>query len=641
MLKSPRVLVLGGSGAVGRRLIADLARTRPDLAVTLASRRPEAVTDLPPGVVRLALDVEDRDAVRTALETHDLAVVTTGPFGRFGASIHKLCVEAGVDVVDINDSHTAATAILDLDRACRGRGVRILTGMGFVPGLSTLLLCRLARNRRNPTSHDYVQRLYMGARNGGGPSNAHVLLEGFRRRLPALANGRTVDSPASWSGAGSRVRFPGSKKPLGLLPFANPEAVTLPATGGTEHFGIRTLDSRYHVQFLPRWLVRTLSVSGVTGRAGVLETLARSFHRSGERMRTRADADDMTTLIVEPADGGEGLMVHGPIATSHLTAAMAAAAVLYHLEQGTALAPGVFPVERLLATDPDADDRFAAVLAGRGVAVVPAVHAPDDHRGQAGDSSTSDGTPQSLRHFGCCWYSLPAVPPAVKRRQQDCLKRSDLWRAVGERCSPAVRLVLLARMQRRARRYRALLTAQTLPLRTDPGTAARIVHDFALFAAGYTEARLVLGEAACDLYSAMFLDSGAMEMAWLWPSGRVLAGAADPPAVLAAYLRAYVDTSVAMGVMEARWSETDGGFRLEVERCTYALMLERLECPELGGLVRAMEVAAIRDLAMPCGLDVAWAQGGTPGTGVLTATPAVRAAGAASHALSLAEKVLP
>lgn len=64
-----RVLVIGGAGFVGRRVVAQL-QAAGDFAITSASRRPRSM----PGVQALSLDARDSDALRTVLRDHDAVV---------------------------------------------------------------------------------------------------------------------------------------------------------------------------------------------------------------------------------------------------------------------------------------------------------------------------------------------------------------------------------------------------------------------------------------------------------------------------------------------------------------------------------------------------------------------------------------
>lgn len=616
MVTSPNILVIGGSGIVGRIIAASLAELLPNAVVTTASRRRIPDSDQSGRLRHLEIDASQPESLRSALVGRDLAIIAMGPFDRYGASIHRICIEAGVDIVDINDSIAATREIIAAAPHACARGVRILTGMGLAPGLSTLLLFKLARSGKF-ASDDYLLRLYMGALNVGGPTSAAILLNGFVDRLPALVDGEQIMAGGLWTGRLSTYRFPGGGGAVRLLPFASPEVETLTRDGEAGRLGVRSLDWRYHVQFLPAGFAHALAVSGAIRSHPIFGALSQMFHRSGERMRRKKDADDTTTLVVARADGSDALVVHGPVATSHLTAMTAVGASLHLIGLGRALAPGVYSLERLLAQDPAVESTLDDLLTRRGVVVTkPFLDAAAAHRAVFGDSATFDGTAQSLQHFGKCWYTAGAIPPRVKRYQQTCLRRSSFWRSVCERTSRLSRLLLMARVGRR--RFRLLRqTRQDFGIRADVGTRRIILADFSLFAAGYREARALLGAEALPLYSEMFLDSGAMEMAWLWPSERVFASSDRPIEVLSTYVEAYVQACVELGVTRASCSADESGFRVDFEHCTYARMLAAFEAPELGGLVREMEVRAIRGLASACGLETVWMPGPTEGVGRL------------------------
>jgi hypothetical protein len=632
MLSAPKIAVIGGTGVVGKIVAREILEHIPNSLVTVVSRTATASTSRG-RVTHKAVDVNNSDALKSVLADMDVAVVTTGPFEQFGATIHRACIDAGVDVVDINDSASAAAAIMETDASARAKGVRILTGMGLAPGLSTFLLCRLAA-RVEFKPNRYLARLYMGARNSGGPSNASVLLSGFKRRLPAIEEGRECTRPAQWTGPDARYHFPGGERSLRLLPFASPEMITLPATGQARRLGVQSLDWRYHVQFLPPALGRVLALSGLTASHRVIAALSRSFHRSGVRMRQRKDADDTTTLVIALADGSNGLAIHGPVATGHLTAMMAVGAMLHLLGPGRALAPGIYPFERVLAEDPSIEQTIDAWLTRRGIVIVDqSVASVGSHRAVFGDSTTFDGTAASLRNYGKCWYTAGPIPPRVKAYQQACLRNSALWKAVCDRTSWAARAKIFMRMHRRHVRLRRLAERQDVGIRGAAPIKTEIIKDFSLFAAGFGEARDLLSDDALRLYAEMFLDSGAMEMAWLWPSARVFAGADDPIRTLIDYVEAYFEASTALGVMVASFRRRPHGFEVEIERCRYAEILAALGCPELGGLVREMEVQAIRHIASACHLQTTWTQAAAGGSGTLV-VEAPRSANVASSPMS-------
>jgi len=69
--------------------------------------------------------------------------------------------------------------------------------------------------------------------------------------------------------------------------------------------------------------------------------------------------------------------------------------------------------------------------------------------------------------------------------------------------------------------------------------------------------------------------------------------------------------------MKATFKQYDASFEIHFEQCIYAQILQILGCPELGGLVREMEVRAISEIGERCGFVTKWQQGDVAGAGCL------------------------
>lgn len=101
-----RIIVLGGHGETGRRIVGNLSLRYPDLQVTIGSRRAAPASDGTTPVVRI--DTNDRVQALEVLSHYDLAIIALGPMHVHGSTPHQLCIEAGVDCIDINDSLVVA-----------------------------------------------------------------------------------------------------------------------------------------------------------------------------------------------------------------------------------------------------------------------------------------------------------------------------------------------------------------------------------------------------------------------------------------------------------------------------------------------------------------------------------------------------
>lgn len=608
--QAPRsVVVIGGSGESGRRIVRDLRLHHPALRVVSASRHRDGEVELPAGVTWCELDIERPEEARDRLRAFDLAVIALGPMEHVGARAHSLCLEAGVDCVDINDSLAAADAILALEKQATANGCRIYTGLGLSPGLSTLLLLQLAHGNAS-ASGLYRSRLYMGAAHGGGKTSPHALVASFRKQLEVYRDGRRQRITSPWRDVASRFRFPGHDQPLALIPYATPETATLARNGAQA--GITGLDSRFHVQFLPQGLART--IAAIAPGPALREAVARRFHASGQAAKRRRGADPTTTLWVYPDDRPQdGLAVHGPLSAYDLTSAMVCAVIDGIAAGWLQTPPGVWSLDG--HTTPDQVRRIGDALRRRGVLIRPASIADDDaERFRFGWCQAVGDSVRTLRHYQQSWYTAAVpLPPALGRLQWSCLRQSELWTTLRGELGVAGFAALLPRI---ARRWFGL-HRRTAPYRRRQPPWPTIARDFSLFAAGYGEIRQVLGqERALALYRRMFLDSGRMEMRWLWPDPELFALLPDPVAAVQDYWSAYLDDCEALGVLEVRRD----GDTFQLHNCAYAILFHLLGCPELSGLVREMEREALSGLARAAGLDLEW-HPGEDGTAEISLRP--------------------
>jgi Saccharopine dehydrogenase NADP binding domain len=337
------VLVVGGTGATGRLIVADLAAHCPGVPVDVAGRRPGG-GPLPAGARRVALDVDDEARAREVFAGYRLVVLALGPFEIYGGRVHRLCLEAGAHAVDVNDSYEAAERVVDLDGEARERGLTVATGMGLTPGLSTLLLMMLLKG--SDRGRELRVRLWMGAKNGGGAASPWVLLANFRPRVAELAGGRIVEAEAEWSGGGAVYDFPG-RGPAPVFHYSSPEALTLARSGAPAVEGVARLNHKYHVQFLPRAMGRAFAALPLLRSEPMLRFYSRLLHRMHPLTRRLPGSSATTVLAVEAGAGADfdRLTVASELSSYYLTASFAGAFVELLLGGELPFLPGVHGFE--------------------------------------------------------------------------------------------------------------------------------------------------------------------------------------------------------------------------------------------------------------------------------------------------------
>ena len=150
-----------GAGAVGARAVRQLAATdavATVLVVDTDADRTRLLREAMPDRVQVAGEDE--------LGGTDLAAaILATPAGDHLARARTL-VERGVPVVSASDAIEDARDLLALDPWCRDRGVPVVAGAGFSPGLS----CLLARHAA--AGFDQVDEVHVAKVGTGGPACA-------------------------------------------------------------------------------------------------------------------------------------------------------------------------------------------------------------------------------------------------------------------------------------------------------------------------------------------------------------------------------------------------------------------------------------------------------------------------------------
>lgn len=184
-----------GAGAVGARLARQLLSTEQVEAVVLRDERESRLDAVTASLGGSAIG--DRGGYTDPVDAD--VVVLTGPVGsHIGQTTAFLA--RNQHVVSVSDDVTEVRALLDLDIEARERGVNVVTGAGFCPGLTCLLAAHAAAR------FDEVDEVHVAKAGTGGPACARQ----HHRALGRMA----VD----WREGGWVQRSPGSGRELCWFP---------------------------------------------------------------------------------------------------------------------------------------------------------------------------------------------------------------------------------------------------------------------------------------------------------------------------------------------------------------------------------------------------------------------------------------
>jgi len=274
-----KVLVLGG-GAQGRVIAGDLAHALPHAQITVADlRRPQL-----PALANLAAieaDLSDDATVRRLLAACDFAVGALP--SRYGFAVMRAAIETGRDLVDVSFTPEDPLA---LDDDARRAGVTIVPDCGLAPGLSNLVVGRVAASRERP---DEITILVGGIAQDVSRPYGYVvswsvddLLEEYVRPARIVENGAPVEVPV----------------------FSGYERLTVDGVGELEAFysdGLRTL-----IETVPG--VRRMGEKTLRwpGHAEAVKPLVAdgSFTRTIRERCTADPPEDLVVLLVRFAWNG-------------------------------------------------------------------------------------------------------------------------------------------------------------------------------------------------------------------------------------------------------------------------------------------------------------------------------------------------
>lgn len=177
--------LLSGTGCYDELVVADIDLEKAGALAADVGGKPQQ------------FDATDPESIRSVITGADVVFNAVGPFFKFGLPIIRAAIECGVNYVDVCDEFDVAEQIVrdtGLDEAARAAGVAVVFGMGFAPGITSLLGRWAADSMDTADRVDVVMAIpYMV--DMGATINEHMLhsmsgdvrqfLDGEMRSVPA------------------------------------------------------------------------------------------------------------------------------------------------------------------------------------------------------------------------------------------------------------------------------------------------------------------------------------------------------------------------------------------------------------------------------------------------------------------------
>jgi saccharopine dehydrogenase-like NADP-dependent oxidoreductase len=430
-----RVLVVGGTGVFGSRLVAGVLRTT-GLDVVVAARDAGRLAgfvarcNVAGRVTGLTLDA--RNVTTDALRASGAFVVVdaAGPFQEGGHGLARAAIAAGMHYVDLADARDFIAGFAALDGAARAARVVALTGASSTPALSNAALDRITAGWRRV---DMVEiAIAPGNRAPRGLSVVRAILSYVGRPVRVFVDGAWGERPG-W-GMTMRRELPGlGRRWLGLCETADLDIV--PARFSVREAAVFRAGLELAVLHLG------LLAAGMAVRVGMLRSLAplARLFRAMAALLTPFGSDRGGMLVEATGLDAAGAPVrrrwslvaeagHGPVVPT-----LPALAALRALAEGRITQPGAMPCMGVLTLEAIAAEfagyriaaridavavptaLFATVL-GEDFARLPAplrmLHVPG-HFLRASGMAQVDGAQGRLARLVASLIGLPAAAEAI------------------------------------------------------------------------------------------------------------------------------------------------------------------------------------------------------------------------------------
>jgi Domain of unknown function (DUF4166)/Saccharopine dehydrogenase NADP binding domain len=277
-----RIVVIGGTGSFGARLVAALVATT-DLVVVIAARRIGPADDLAAALRARHPDraIETCALDAAALTPDDLKRLgawcvadCAGPFQGAEPRVAEAAIAAGAHYVDIADARDFVAGFPRLDEAARTAGVLAVTGASSTPGVSQSVLDDLTRGWRRIDTIEIA--ISPGNRQPRGLSVVTAILANTGQRARVFLDGVWTDR-RSW-GLIERRRMPGlGRRWLALV--ETPDLDLVPQRFGPQRAAIFRAGLEVGVLHLGLW---GLSKLVALGALSSLAPFARPLRRISE-----------------------------------------------------------------------------------------------------------------------------------------------------------------------------------------------------------------------------------------------------------------------------------------------------------------------------------------------------------------------
>ncbi|MFK0733492.1 MAG: saccharopine dehydrogenase family protein [Gloeotrichia echinulata GP01] len=347
-----RVLILGGRGRIGSSVTQDLA-THTQAQITITGRSPltqGAISWPTTGQIRLlVLDLAEIDKLREAIANSDLVIHCAGPFHYRDTNVLQICIEQGVNYVDVSDHRSYTSKALNYHQQAAAAGVTAIINTGIFPGISNSMVRQGIEQFDQP---EKVHLSYLVAGSGGaGVTVMRTTFLGLQHPFKAWIGGKwQLVKPYSDR---ETIEFLPPYGRSGVYWFDMPETFTMPKSFPS----VKTVITKFgsipdfynHLTWMtahvfPKWLIQRDSMIEFLSHVSHFMTgFTNPFTGIGVAVRAEVTGQKNGKTAIYCANL--------EYQNTALAAGCGAGSIAQFLLEGKLKKPGVWTVEEALTTD--------------------------------------------------------------------------------------------------------------------------------------------------------------------------------------------------------------------------------------------------------------------------------------------------
>lgn len=354
-----RVLILGGNGRIGGSVARDIA-THTNSEVIITGRNSESETRNIPLDIQsniqsntqlqfLRLDLANIEKLRSEITKSDLVVHCAGPFHHRDTKVLQLCIEKGVNYLDVSDHRSYTIKALKHHEDAIHAGVTAVVNTGIFPGISNSMVRYCAEQFEEP---EKINLSYVVSGSGGaGVTVMRTTFLGLQNSFQAWVDSKwkTIEPYTERE----TVDFPSPYGHSGVYWYDMPETYTLlkafpTVTNVITKFG--SVPNFYNhltwiaAHIFPRsWLQNSRGIEFLSQVSHLMTNVTDRFSGIGVAVRAEVTGEKNGSSVVCCAN-----LIHENTA---IAAGCGTGSIAQLLLEGRLRKPGVFPVEEALPSD--------------------------------------------------------------------------------------------------------------------------------------------------------------------------------------------------------------------------------------------------------------------------------------------------